>query len=174
MVMIHTENHEQVPGQQKTVHKTLRTSVTMETTEDAEDLFLLAKERLTDVNRWYEMKGCTAFRFALSDSHKHPVHRFAHTGDYINPAEPGSNDTEYTHIELIRYDDYPDENSEIFTLTLQPCIPAEGQGGAAEMACAIHVERHQQVIMAQYHGHFAGAASLPWQQFIEGLIDIPE
>ena len=77
--------------------------------EDAEDLFILAKDRLLDVNDWNEGNG----NYTLTDSHKHKLHRNAHTGDFIKAGEE-----QWLVINKIQYDDYPDVNGESITLFL--------------------------------------------------------
>ncbi|OSZ78422.1 hypothetical protein CAP35_09245 [Chitinophagaceae bacterium IBVUCB1] len=83
-------------------------SINTHTTEDAEDLFVVAKERLLDVSDWRD--GHT---YQLTDGHKRKAHRNAHTGDFVRIA--GAADT-WVYISKIQYDDYPDIGGESITL----------------------------------------------------------
>lgn len=78
--------------------------------EDAEDLFLLAKERLLDINEWQKL---TDEAFALTDKHGQKLHRNAHRGDHIITA----NKQELVVGHII-YDDFPDVLGESITLVL--------------------------------------------------------
>lgn len=83
-------------------------SVSTRSLEDAEDLFIVAKERLLDINDWQNEQNYT-----LTDSHKHKLHRNAHTGDFvkINSFPEG-----LLIINKIQYDDYPDIAGESITM----------------------------------------------------------
>lgn len=78
--------------------------------EDAEDLFLLAKERLLDVNEWQRFSGES---FMLTDKHGQKLHRNAHRGDHIKIANQPD-----LIIGHIIYDDFPDVLGESITLVL--------------------------------------------------------
>ena len=53
-------------------------SINTHSIEDAEDLFILAKDRLLDISDWND--GQT---YVLTDGHKQKAHRNAHSGDFI-------------------------------------------------------------------------------------------
>jgi hypothetical protein len=76
--------------------------------EDAEDLFIVAKERLLDINDWHSDYG-----FILTDSNQHKVQRNAHKGDFITKS---SLPNEKYIINKIQYDDYPDIAGESITI----------------------------------------------------------
>lgn len=92
-------------------------SINTHAIEDAEDLFVLAKDRLLDINDWQAKNNYT-----LTDSHKHKVHRNVHTGDFIRI---DSNPEEWLIVNKIQYDDYPDIAGESITLFLSTISDAE-------------------------------------------------
>ncbi len=81
-------------------------SINTHSTDDAEDLFIVAKERLLDINDWRE--GHT---YTLTDGHKRKAHRNAHSGDFIK-----INTDTWVYINKIQYDDYPDIAGESITM----------------------------------------------------------
>jgi hypothetical protein len=85
--------------------------------EDAEDLFIVAKERLLDINDWH-----SANRFILTDAHQHKVQRNAHKGDFITKS---SFPNEKYIINKIQYDDYPDIAGESITIFMAHANDAE-------------------------------------------------
>lgn len=97
-------------------------STTTTYTEDAEDLFVDAKEKLLDVNNWKRYSGMAVADFRLIDGHGRPVKRKAHRGDHIKIEMAGQTDHYCMVIDAIEYDDYPDLSMETFTLRLRPCV----------------------------------------------------
>ncbi len=81
-------------------------SINTHSTDDAEDLFIVAKERLLDVSDWRD-----GYTYTLTDGHKRKAHRNAHSGDFIKT----DNDT-WVYINKIQYDDYPDIGGESITM----------------------------------------------------------
>lgn len=161
--MENTDNHGMVPGQEKGMQKNLKQSVTLESIDDAEDMFLLAKERLTDVNQWYKVAGEKGAKFILTDHHGKEVSRPAHIGDYIKIDIPGPGNAEgdgfdWVHIDKIRYDDYPDDGTETFALLVRPCSSPEKPGGETahffsdDSTSTFIVERHNRIVTAHYYG----------------------
>jgi hypothetical protein len=56
---------------------------------DAIAFYSVAKERLTNVNRWHEIVGTASARFQLMDQHGHEVNRCVQKGDYLKVDIPG-------------------------------------------------------------------------------------
>ena len=100
------DSNQFVPGQERGAQKDLKESVTLENVDDAEDLFLVAKEKLLDVNNWHKVAEGSSAAFILTDTHGSEVHRPAHTGDYIKikipgPANSAGDGFDWVHIEKI-------------------------------------------------------------------------
>lgn len=91
-------------------------SVVANSLEEAEDLFLLAKDRLLDINEWHSLCA-NGTVYTLMDKHKQKVHRNAHTHDLIKKSN-GSDECYF--ISGIVYDDFPDVAGETLSLLLQP------------------------------------------------------
>ena len=77
------------PEQVEGIKKDLEESVSFDTLEDAEDMFVLAKQRLLHVNDWHRVSQTIKSGFRLVDDHGHPLHRSAHRGDLICIDIPG-------------------------------------------------------------------------------------
>jgi hypothetical protein len=127
-------------------------SISTRSMDDAEDIFLLAKERLLDVNDWNVIN-----RFILTDSHKHKVHRNVHAGDFIMRSNDAN---EWYVVNKIQYDDYPDIAGESLTIFLS-------NANNPETLHSIAVNRVGKLLTVQGHDlDFTGDAS----NFLKGLI----
>lgn len=103
----------------------MEVSVRMADIEDARDLFLLAKDRLLDVNDWGQHCPGTK-EVSLTDRKGHRLHRSAHVDDLARLSfeyEPGSPTMIWLHIKAIQYDLFPDIQSESISMLLQSAAP---------------------------------------------------
>ena len=103
-----------------TTENVLKHSITATSIEDAEDIFVYAKNSLLSVNNWKQYNPAINTSFELTNNNGYMLHRHAHTGDNIRISAPGA-DTSWIHIDSIVYDDYPDTCSESITVYLVPC-----------------------------------------------------
>ncbi|RYE25439.1 MAG: hypothetical protein EOP51_04155 [Sphingobacteriales bacterium] len=152
-----------IPEQEQGAAKDFRRQVTMETAEDAEDMFLLAKERLLNVNEWKNIIDGNSAEFQLCDHHGHPLLRHAHLGDYVKIDLPGpgplsGGNSDWVHIEKVIYDDYPDENGETISIQLRPTsAPDKPNNETAHFftdasTSTIQIKRWGKIVAAYYHG----------------------
>lgn len=114
-----------VPEQHSGVEKNFQRRHQSESLEDAEDLFVEAKERLLDVNSWHRLAGKGKARFQLVDGHCHPLKRHAHRGDFIRielpgPASPVGGGYDWVHIEAVVYETDPDSDHECMAIRVRP------------------------------------------------------
>lgn len=126
-------------------------------------MFLIAKDRLLDINHWQEIADGPGARFTITDAAGHTLNRKVHQGDYIQidlPA-PGTNagdGYDWVHAESIVYDDYPDENSESIKLQLRPAqAPGNDSHDTAHFfspasTSTFIIERHGKLLVAYYYG----------------------
>jgi len=161
--MEHSEKASVPPEQTGGVSKDFEETLLLETTEDAEDMFVLAKERLLQVNSWHEVSTSFKSKFVLTDRQGHELHRSAHKGDFISidiPA-PGSNagdGQDWVMVDLVAYDDYPDENREQIALRLRPVSnPLNNDSSVAhfftdDATSTFIIERKQHMLVARYAG----------------------
>lgn len=113
------------PEQYTGISKNLEYSIQLETQEDAEEMFVIAKQRLLDINKWVEVAATPSGTFTLTDKNGNELNRSAHKDDYvkINIGAPGplaGNGRDWVHIEKIEYDDDPDANHEQISMQLRP------------------------------------------------------
>lgn len=152
--------------------------------EDAEDLFVDAKNRLMDVARWAAYASLTNVRFALADSHRHIVKRKARRADHIlvNTSTPGTPLEEHDAyiIDALEYDDYPDNNYETFAIRMHASDATEDNN--EEGSATIVIERNGLKVSAIYHGRnkvaanelWNGISQADWQALVRGLIEYYE
>lgn len=171
-------DHYLVPEQQEGAEKNLQTHITGLTVEDAEDMFVVAKERMLDINNW-KKENPFFNAFILADAYGKEVHRPAHTGDYIHI----KNGTEaWVHIDAIEYDDYPDINTETIAIRIHPCpapqihVDEDPYQINSAVSSTIVVERLDRRLTAFYHGRnetiggIAQQTDDAWQQLIASFL----
>ena len=71
------------PEQHEGAQKDLSEEINCDRIEDAEELFVIAKDRLLDINEWHEITTSIKTRFQLVDKRGHPLQRHVHKGDFI-------------------------------------------------------------------------------------------
>lgn len=162
--------HYLVPQHTDGTYTDLEHSISVNSHDDAEDLFVDAKDRLWNVNGW---GGGTIITFRLTDAHGRSVRRNAHRNDHIR-AGWGSAATEgedWVVVEAVEYDDYPDDDHETFAIRVHPAQMDTGQDGYPVDSMptgTFVVERRGRTLKAGYHGrneivHGDETASAGWR-----------
>lgn len=152
--------------------------------EEAEDLFVDAKNHLLNVARWSEYAGLHHVRFALADSHRQIVKHKARRADHIlidtgEQGKPHEEHDAYT-IDALEYDDYPDDNLETFAIRMHPSDAATDSN--EEGTATIVIERNGLKVSAIYHGRnnattnelWHGLNRAHWEALMRGLIEYYE
>lgn len=136
--------------------------------DDAEEIFVVVKDRLLDILFWRD-QGFAGTGLSLVDAHMQELLRPAHTGDRLLFADASL----HLLVQSIEYDDFPDEELETFTLRLSR-FPAESSlpGDALPMAAFVLERRARHLVI---HLVAARAASLPpatepWQQMLKAIM----
>jgi len=156
--------------------KDIAHSLSADTVEDAEDMFVGAKERLLDINNWKKYTPSLTGEFQLTDGHGKELHRKAHKGDHVR-ISASSAITGWMIVEGIEYDDYPDADIETFTLHLNTSSsPASGTDDVHNAApITVLVERRQWKLFVNCHGADGalplGLSYRQWDSLTTGLID---
>jgi len=132
------EYYHTTEGYMKTVDNVLRHSIVAPSKEDAEDLFVYAKNSLLSTNSWKHYSHATNTSFELTNNNGYVLHRHAHTGDNIRISIPGGA-VYQLHIDSIIYDDYPDADTESITMYLNPVSGAEINHDS--IFCTLAIER---------------------------------
>lgn len=151
------------PKQEEGKQNDLQHIVTLNTIEDAEELFLIGKDRLLDMNNWDKYAGGLSGVFTLTDAHGKELHRKAHKGDYVKimlpaPGEHAGQGYDWVHIEELVYDDFPDENREIIAMTVYPTAAPNGDKEDTshfftnKASSTYSIQRDGKEVMATYHG----------------------
>lgn len=157
------ETHRIVPEKTQGIQKNLKHDVVLDTVEDAEELFVLAKDRMLNVNHWRDIAESISAEFQLTDKNGSELKQFAHTHNYIRikiPA-PGTHEGDgydWVLIEEIVYDDYPDMDYETFAMRVRPSDnPANLTDETAHFfahtsTSTFVIERRGRHVTAHYHG----------------------
>ena len=158
------EQHYLVPLQNDGFEKDITHAVTAKTVEDAEDWFVDAKERLLDVNNWEKYAPTISAEFRLADNHGKGLKRSARRYDHIRIDIPGTVSStpggfDWATIEVIEYDDYPDDSTETFALRIRPSEhpqykTTDGQDLFldANASSTFVITRQGKSLFAAYHG----------------------
>jgi hypothetical protein len=133
-------------------------SVAAEHFDDAEEIFVDAKDSLLDVNNWHKLIDNEGAIFVLTDTVGKELHRKAHKGDYIKLVKPGAA-SEKLHIDALVYDDFPDENTETFTMHLTYSDAA---------SIIFMIERHGLKLTTTISGKLP---DVQWHSLLEGLLE---
>lgn len=150
-------------------------SIVMQTTEDADTLFLIAKDRLLDVNEWGNILSINT---TLTDPHGQKLHRDAHMGDLVK-AEV-SDGLFWAHIDNIFYDKYPDENAEELSLNLVNTVPPSGADKLSEtirLTGKLSIRRVNSMVTAIYDNIEYNGGIVPreeMEQLLNSFIAIDE
>lgn len=174
--------HRLVPDHTEGVSKDLKYDVLAHSVEDADELFVIAKDRLLNVNKWKQI--CPDFaELHLTDSHGNEMQRNAHYNDYIKIDEPGQA-TEWVHIDGIEYNDFPDEDYETMAIRMrdakQPSEYSDEQYSDTgnKATGTIVVERRARHIAAHYYSRnesttaatWLSGHDAQWQALVEALL----
>ncbi|MEZ5016232.1 MAG: hypothetical protein R2800_04215 [Flavipsychrobacter sp.] len=108
----------------------MKYQVKLNSIEDADEYFLVAKDRLLDVNEWNSILTDNYNTFALTNAQGQKLHRDAHCGDMIKASIELNNTRKdrWLHIDKIQYDSYPDINAEEISMNLQLSYSPSGNG----------------------------------------------
>jgi hypothetical protein len=155
--------HKLVPEQTQGIKKDLKADIVAHDTDEADELFVLAKDRLLNLNNWKETSASASATFQLTDKQGNELSRPAHTGDYIRikipaPGTDAGDGYDWVHIEAIEYDDYPDEEMETIAMRVRPASAPVNSNDAtahfftAEATSTFVIERRGRHLIAHYYG----------------------
>jgi hypothetical protein len=119
-----------VPPQNEGTQKDIVHTVRTDGDEDARKLFMIARNRLMDVNHWEEYSKPVTATFALTDVNGKEQMRTAEKGDYFKIDLPGPGSAEgkgydWVKIEAIEEQGHPDRDMERIVIRVRPA-PAPG------------------------------------------------
>ncbi len=99
--------------------------------DDAREMFLLAKDRLLDVNDWNSLFAGNEYNILLTDDKGQKRHRDARVDDLVNISATnnmGNTSDTWVKIKTIQYDFFPDIRSESISLLLEMTYSPSGDG----------------------------------------------
>lgn len=114
-----------IPDQHEGGKKDIEYKVTAITDTDARKLFLIARNRLLDVNNWDEVCGPLSAKFALTDQEGNILNRTAEIDDYFKISIPAPRTTEgdgydWVYIEAIENKSDASGPYEIIAMRVRP------------------------------------------------------
>lgn len=168
--------HYMVPDQQTGEWLDLEVAAALETLEDAEELFVLAKDRMLDVNNWHGLTGWQHIKLELVDKHGNVVSRTARRDDHIL-VHSGQEDTDWLVVDSLEYDDYPDDVAETFAIRLHYAGEA-AQAADHKASATIVVGRTMKRCYVAWHGrnhtndvgHWHNLSRPEWEQLLSALL----
>jgi len=118
--MVSPEKASVPPGQSAEIKKSIEEKISFESVEDAEDMFVIAKERMLDINNWQRFFTGSFPAFQITDNSGHELKRHLHSGDFVrvNFNKDQKKSGIVLNAEAIVYDDFPDLNRESFAMKL--------------------------------------------------------
>ncbi|MBS1775807.1 MAG: hypothetical protein JSS64_05950 [Bacteroidetes bacterium] len=104
----------------KNIVQQLQFEKTYSSVESAEAFFVIAKNLMLDINVWQSESTNHSVQFFITDNTEKVHHRNIHKGDLIRVKFLNSEmeKVDWMRINVLQYDDYPNENREVLTLHL--------------------------------------------------------
>ncbi len=152
-----------VPKQKKGSHSDTSHSVKIRTTQQAEELFKTAKNRLLDISNWHKLCGIATATFMLMDESGNKANRLPKAGDHLKidiPA-PGSISGEgydWVVIEAIENNKNAEADFEELAMKVRPAEnPKQPEKEVshffkADASSTFSVSRKKNILFAEVHG----------------------
>jgi hypothetical protein len=127
-------NERIIPLQKEGVKKDIDHTVVMADENDARKLFMIARNRLVDINHWHHFAQPVTSIFRLTDADGNEVDRTVETRDHFKIDLPGPGSAEgkgydWVQVEAIEDKSNPDGAAEYIALRVRPTPdPTEKQG----------------------------------------------
>jgi hypothetical protein len=114
-----------LPEQEAGAKKDIEHIVAASDENDARKLFLIARNRLLDVNHWHEFSGPLSATFQLTDQNGNEVYRTAEVGDYFKieipaPGPAEGNGFDWARIESIEDKSDSNGSKELMGILVRP------------------------------------------------------
>jgi hypothetical protein len=152
-----------VPHQQKGARKDIEHTVNAIDENDARKLFMIARNRLMNVNEWHRYTGRISATFKLTDASGKELNRTVEKNDFIKIDLPGPGSVEgkgfdWVKIEAIDDKSKPDGTDEHLALRVRPCSNPEEEGKnvahffSDDSTSSFIIERHGREVTAAVYG----------------------
>lgn len=128
--------------------------------EDAEEMFVIAKERMIEVNDW--QKHVEGAELSLVNGRNERLHRPAHQHDHLL-----FNDRSRCYITHIRYDDFPDEQREKFAIIMGK-TPEEFPDATLDFM--VQRSRDRVEVQITQSGGGCSIGDIAWQQLCQYIL----
>ncbi len=105
-------------------------SVEMNDEHEAKKFYLLAKDRLLNVNKWHKLAGLISARFHLTDTSGNEIDRQVQKGDFLKIDIPGPGSKEgdgYDWVCIEELKEVFDENIQSIGFRVRPCENPSGK-----------------------------------------------
>lgn len=114
-----------VPPQEEGTKKDIDHTVATADENDAKKLFMIARNRLMDVNHWHEFSGPASATFRLTDPHGKELKRTVEKGDLFKIDLPAPGPTEgkgfdWVKVETIEEQGNPNGGKESIAIRVRP------------------------------------------------------
>jgi hypothetical protein len=127
-------NENIIPRQQQGVKKDIDHTVIAADENDARKLFMIARNRLVDVNKWHHFAKPVTSVFSLTDHDGNEVDRTLETGDHFKIDLPGPGSAEgkgydWVQVEAIEDKSNADGPAEYIAFRVRPTPDPKGEHG---------------------------------------------
>ncbi len=105
-------------------------SVELNDEKEAQKFYLLAKDRLLNVNKWHKLAGLISARFHLTDTSGNEIDRQVQKGDFLKIDIPGPGSKEgdgYDWVCIEELEEVSDENIQSIGFRVRPCENPSGK-----------------------------------------------
>lgn len=122
-----------IPRQKEGAKKDIDHTMIAADENDARKLFMIARNRLVNINHWHEYAKPVTAVFKLTDRYGSEVARTVETGDHFRIDLPGPGNTEgggydWVRVEAIEDKSYPDGPAEYIAFRVRPTFDPKQQG----------------------------------------------
>lgn len=152
-----------IPHQREGAQKDIEHAVTALDENDARKLFMIARNRLLDVNHWKDFAKTPSSTFQLTDRDGNEVERTAQVGDFfkIDIPAPGPQESrgyDWVNIEAIEETSAPNDHTEVTAMRVRPAHDPKAAGENIThffkdaSTSSFVVRREGNVVMAAVYG----------------------
>jgi hypothetical protein len=112
-----------IPHQEEGMQNNTESDAEFSDEKKAQDFYLIARDRLLQINQWHELSGESSAEFSLTDENGNKVNRLPRNGDYFRidipgPGSPNGEDDDWVRIEAI--EENKDVNDQWTAIRVRP------------------------------------------------------
>ncbi len=155
------ENKPLVPEQEKGAKSDTKAEKKFDSLEEARAFFLVAKERLLNVNKWHDLSGKGTADFTLLDKDGKKANRLVQKEDYFRIEIPGPESREgdgYDWVQVEEIKEKSEANHEFIAIRVRPAENPKKEGNTTshffddDASSTFLIERKETTVTSEIHG----------------------